>query len=108
MTAARGVALLEVVFALVLVAVGWMALLGLQGASVRLAVDTSLREEARWALQAVADSLDRVVGEPGEVAFAWGSIAWAASEGGWLLRAAAADARPLAELWTRGGGGGAE
>ena len=105
MNGPRGVALLEVVIALVIVAVGWLALLGLHGASVRIVVDTTLREEARWSLQAVADSLDQVDGAAGQRELDWGWIEWSAAEGGWLLIASDRAERPLAELWTRGGGG---
>lgn len=105
MTPARGTTLLEVVIALVLVAVGWLALLGLQTVAVRLAMDTEMREEARWALQALADSLDRHADDAGEARFAWGSVEWAPAEGGWVLRAVTAEGLTLAELWSGGRGG---
>ncbi|MEK9504929.1 hypothetical protein [Gaopeijia maritima] len=103
MSGGRGVALIEVVVALLVVALGWMALLALHTVAVRIAVRTALDDEARWTLQALADSLDRHGGDAGERETPWGRIEWARADGGVLLTALDAGERVRARLWTSGG-----
>jgi hypothetical protein len=96
----RGVALAEVAVALVIVVLGWGALLSLQQRIVRTSVDARVRDEARWLLQAVADSLDAVgVGGTGRREVAWGWVKWEPVNGGVSLQAWSRRDSVLAELW---------
>lgn len=96
----RGLTLAEVAVALVLFVVGWLAILGLQQRMARTAVDASLRDEARWVLQAVADSLSSVRGgATGRRDLPWGHVEWSPSGGGVSLRAWSARDSVVAELW---------
>lgn len=104
MTAARGVGLVEVAVALLVLSVGWAAVVGLHGLVVEAGVEAAVVDEARWALQAVADSLDRAGGGSGRVDLAWGWVAWTDGFGGLLLEAWSRRTGRLAILWTRGGG----
>lgn len=104
MRGARGIALLEVVIALLVVAVGWMALLALHGVAVRIALRTTLDDEARWTLSALADSLDAGGADSGERDTGWGRVEWAPAHGGIILVARDGGEAVLAELWTIGGG----
>lgn len=103
MSGERGVVLIEVVVALLVVALGWMALLALHTVAVRIAVRTALDDEARWTLQAVADSLDRHGGSAGARETVWGRVEWSAVDGGVLLTALDAGDGVRARLWTSGG-----
>ncbi len=94
-------ALAEVSVALVIVVVGWLAVLGLQQQMARTALDARVREEARWTLQAVADSLALAGGAgEGRIEAAWGWVEWRTSSGGVLLRATATRDSVVGELWT--------
>lgn len=103
MSSVRGVVLIEVVVALLVVALGWIALLALHTVAVRIAVRTGVDDEARWTLQALADSLDRHGADTGEQNTAWGRVEWGPADGGLLLTARDEGERVRARLWTAGG-----
>ncbi len=96
-----GVALAEVAVALVIVVVGWGALIALQQRIVRTSVDARVRDEARWLLQAVADSLE-VAGDggSGRREVPWGWVQWEPANGGVSLQAWSNRDSVLAELWS--------
>ena len=73
---ARGLSLVEIVVALVLVSLAWGAVTGLHLLSVRMTREAALREEIRWTVQAVADSVDRRGGTAGRTDRAWGWVEW--------------------------------
>ena len=91
-----GVALAEVAVALVIVVVGWGALIALQQRIVRTSVDA----QVRWLLQAVADSLE-VAGDggSGRREVPWGWVQWGPANGGVSLQAWSSRDLVLAELW---------
>ena len=96
-----GVALAEVAVALVIVVVGWSALLALQQRIVRTSVDARVRDEARWLLQSVADSLEGAGGAaPGRLDVPWGWVQWEPANGGVSLQAWSSRDSVLAELWS--------
>lgn len=100
-----GVALAEVAVALVIVVLGWSALLALQQRVVRTSVDARLRDEARWLLQSVADSLEVAGGAgSGRRDAPWGWVQWAPASGGVSLQAWSSRDSVLAELWAVPGG----
>lgn len=96
----RGIALLEVVVALVVLAVGWVALLGLHRISLEIGLEADLADEARWSLQSIADSLDREPTSSGRRDFSWGWAEWAPESGGLLIVARAQEGDSIAELWS--------
>ncbi|MEQ9570349.1 MAG: hypothetical protein RLN75_09185 [Longimicrobiales bacterium] len=103
MTPPRGVGLVEVAVALVVLSVGWAAVVGLH----RLTLDAGLRaavdDEARWTVQAVADSLDLGGGGTGRRDTPWGRVTWRGEAGGVLVEAWSARDGRIAALWTAGG-----
>jgi Tfp pilus assembly protein PilV len=101
----RGVALAEVAVALVIVVVGWSALIALQQRMVRTGVDARIRDEARWLLQAIADSIE-VAGTAdasGRREAGWGWVQWGPDYGGVSLQAWSSRDSVIAELWTAPG-----
>ena len=102
MTTRRGgVALAEVAVALVIVVVGWGALIALQQRIVRTGVDARIRDEARWLVQAIADSIE-VAGAAdasGRRDATWGWVRWAPEYGGVSLQAWSSRDSVIAELW---------
>ena len=100
MTRRRGVGLVEVVVALLIAAVAWGALLSWHRVVVRTLIDASLRDEARWTLQATADSLNRVGGPRfGGASHGWGRVEWAPAGAGVVYRALDHADDTVAVLW---------
>lgn len=80
--------LAEIAVALVILAVGWGALLSLHDHSLRTLLGAEFREEVRWTLQAVADSLAGARGGgEGRREMPWGWVEWRREAGGTLLEA---------------------
>jgi hypothetical protein len=96
-----GVGLVEVAVALLVLSVGWAALVALQRSTLRIALETGLRDEARWTLQAVCDSLVLAgsVGA-GRRDMPWGWVEWRPELDGVRLEAWTGAAGPVAVLWT--------
>jgi Tfp pilus assembly protein PilV len=100
MTCTRGVSLAEVSVALVLTSLSWVAVLGLLETSVRITRRAALAEDVRWALQAVADSVDAAGGGAGRSAYPWGWISWSPEAGGTRLEGWSTDSSRVAVLWS--------
>ncbi len=97
--------LVEVVVALLILAVGWGGLVALHQLAVHSLVDTQVAEEARWTLQAVGDSVESGAGpSSGRSDRAWGWIEWQPADGGVLVRAQSLVDTTLAVLWVGSGG----
>ncbi len=102
MTSRRGSGLVELAVALLVLSVGWAAVVGLHGLTLESGLRGALEDEARWVLQVVADSLDRGAGGSGRRDEAWGWVTWHGESGGVLLEAWSVRDGRIATLWTGG------
>ena len=99
--APRGVTLAEVAVALVIVVIGWGALVALQRRVVLTGADARLRDEARWFLLSVADSLEAGPGgTSGRRDTPWGWVQWGPASGGVSFQAWSHRDSLVAELWS--------
>lgn len=97
--------LAETAVALVILAVGWGALLALHDHALRTLLGAEFREEVRWTLQAVADSLVGAGGEgAGRREMPWGWVEWRGESGGTLLEAWTERDGAVENLWVVAGG----
>ena len=100
MNGRRGVGLVELAVALLVASVAWGALLTWHGAVVRGLARAVLREDARWTLQSVADSVEMGGGPPsGRSDRPWGWVEWSPAGSGVGFRAIAHGPDTLAVLW---------
>lgn len=102
MSLRRGSGLVELAVALLVLSVGWAAVVGLHRLTLESGLRSALEDEARWVLQVVADSLDRGAGASGRRDEAWGWVTWQGDSGGTLLEAWSVRDGRIAVLWTAG------